>query len=237
MRCGAVSLGNNLNAMKNYLLLLLFVGLAQSSLWAQVYEGTAEYDKKKMAAFIAEFNYPAAAVENAIVKRFTKLGYRPREEKGILNKDKGYKVFAGAIMPDITEGQADFLVRVESRSRKGSEDALLTLVVTQGGEALGRSVSESRAERIKDFLRGLNPDVLAESLELDIKAQEEAIVKAEKKLESLKKDQAELERKLELNKQSQRDTENEIAAKKEGLEVLKSRRVIPAVPNAGQLQN
>jgi chromosome segregation ATPase len=77
--------------------------------------------------------------------------------------------------------------------------------------------------------------VIAESLELDIKAQEEAIVKAERKLESLKKDQAELERKLELNKQSQRDTENEINAKKEGLEVLKSRRVTAAVPNSGQL--
>ena len=46
---------------------------------------------------------------------------------------------------------------------------------------------------------------------------------------------AELERKLELNKQSQRDTENEINAKKEGLEVLKSRRVTAAVPNSGQL--
>ncbi|NBR37577.1 MAG: hypothetical protein EBT80_09590, partial [Chitinophagales bacterium] len=170
---------------------------------AQVYEGTAEYDKKKMAAFIAEYAYPPAAVENAILKRFSKLGYRPREEKGILNRDKGFNVFAGSIMPDITEGQADFLVKVEGRSRKGKEDAVLTLVITQGGEALGRGVSESRAEKVKDYLRALSPDVIAESLELDIKAQEEAIVKAERKLESLKKDQAELERKLELNKQSQ----------------------------------
>jgi hypothetical protein len=138
-------------------------------------------------------------------------------------------------MPDITEGQADFLIKVDSRSRKGNENAVLTLVVTQGGEALGRNVSASRAEKVKDFLRGLTPDVVAESLELDIKAQEEAIVKAEKKLESLKKDQADLERKIELNKHSQRDTENEIGAKKEGLDVLKSRRVIPAVPTAGQL--
>ncbi|MFM7645561.1 MAG: hypothetical protein ACKO41_02495 [Sphingomonadales bacterium] len=220
--------------MKNYLLLLVLACSLHGSVWSQVYEGTAEYDKKKMAAFIAEFSYPSAAVENAIFKRFAKLGYRPREEKGILNKDKGFKVFEGSIMPDITEGQADFLIKVESRSRKGSEDAVLTLMITQGGEALGRGVSASRADKVKDYLRGLNPDVIAESLELDIKAQEEAIVKAERKLESLKKDQADLERKMEVNKQSQRDTESEINAKKEGLEVLKSRRVIPAVPNAGQ---
>jgi hypothetical protein len=221
--------------MKNHLLFLLLSCITVSSLSAQVYEGTAEYDKKKMAAFIAEYAYPPAAVENAILKRFSKLGYRPREEKGILNRDKGFNVFAGSIMPDITEGQADFLVKVEGRSRKGKEDAVLTLVITQGGEALGRGVSESRAEKVKDYLRALSPDVIAESLELDIKAQEEAIVKAERKLESLKKDQAELERKLELNKQSQRETENEINAKKEGLEVLKSRRVTAAVPNSGQL--
>jgi hypothetical protein len=220
--------------MKNYLLFLLLACFAQGPLWSQVYEGTAEYDKKKMAAFIAEFSYPAEAVENAIFKRFAKLGYRPREEKGILNKDKGFKVFEGSIMPDITEGQADFFVKVESRNRKGSEDAVLTLMVTQNGEALGRGVSPARADKVKDYLRGLSPDVIAESLELDIKAQEEAIVKVEKKMESLKKDQADLERKMELNKQSQRDTESEINAKKEGLEVLKSRRVIPAVPNAGQ---
>lgn len=220
--------------MKNQLLFFLLFFIGWGSLSAQVYEGTAEYDKKKMPAFIAEFNYPAAAVESAIVKRFAKLGYRPREEKGLLNKDKGFKIFAGSIMPDITEGQADFLLKVDSRSRKGAEDAVLTLVITQGGEALGRSVSESRAEKVKDYLRGLNPDVVAESLELDIKAQEEAIVKSEKKLESLKKDQADLERKLESNKQTQRATENEIKAKKEGLDVLRSRRVIPAVPNAGQ---
>ncbi|MFM8592100.1 MAG: hypothetical protein ACKOA3_04280 [Sphingomonadales bacterium] len=221
--------------MRNFLLVFAFILLGFSSLLAQVYEGTAEFDKKKMPAFIAEYSYPAAAVENAIVKRFSKLGYRPREEKGLLNRDKGFNVFAGSIMPDIAEGQADFLIKVDSRSRKGNENAVLTLVVTQGGEALGRNVSASRAEKVKDFLRGLTPDVVAESLELDIKAQEEAIVKAEKKLESLKKDQADLERKIELNKQSQRDTENEIGAKKEGLDVLKSRRVIPAVPTAGQL--
>ena len=234
MRCHAVSLSYKSILMKTYLLLFLLACSGLTTLSAQVYEGTAEFDKKKMAAFIAEYAYPAEAVENAIIKRFAKLGYRPREEKGILNRDKGFKVFNGSIMPDITEGQADFLVKVESRSRKGKEDAVLTLVVTQGGTALGKSVSDSRAEKVKDYLRGLGPDVAAESLELDIKAQEEAIAKAERKLETLKKDQADLERKLEANKQSQRDTENEISAKKEGLELLKSRRVIPAVPNAGQ---
>lgn len=196
---------------------------------AQVYEATAEFDKKKYPAFLAEYTYQVPAVENAIMKRFSKLGYRPRAEKGIFNKDKGYQVFAGSIMPDITEGQADFMIKVENRSRKGKDISLLTLIIMQGGEALGRSVSASRAEKVKSYLSDMIPDIEAENLELDIKAQEEAIMKAEKKLQGLKTDEKDLEKKLETNRRSQKDTESEIKAKQEGLEALKAKRVTPAL--------
>lgn len=195
---------------------------------AQVYESTAEFDKKKQPAFLAEYPYQVAAVENAILKRFSKLGYRPKEEKGIFNKDKGYRVFAGSIMPDITDGQADFFIRVESLSRKGKEISLLTMIVMKEGQALGRSVDNTGSEQVKSYLSAMIPDIEAENLELDIKAQEEAIIKAEKKLEGLKKEEQDLQKKLESNGRSQKDTENEIKAKKQGLDALKAKRVIPA---------
>ena len=81
------------------------------------------------------------------------------------------------------------------------------------------------------------PDIIAENLELDIKAQEEAISKAEKKLESLKREKSELERKIEVNERTQLDTENEIKAKQEGLEILKSKRTTtPVLPSSGSVQ-
>lgn len=196
---------------------------------AQAYEATAEFDKKKYAAFLAEYPYQVAAVENAVMKRFSKMGYRPRTEKGIFNKDKGYQVFSGSIMSDITEGQADFMIKVENKSRKGKDVTLLTMIIMQGGEALGRSVSPVRADKVKTYLGAMLPDIEAENLELDIKAQEDAIIKTEKKLESLKMEEKDLEKKLENNRRSQKDTENEIKAKQEGLEVLKGKRVIPAL--------
>ena len=209
----------------------------QLTISAQVYEGTAEFDKKKYAAFLSEYDYPVAAVENAVLKRFSKLGYRPKEEKGIFNKDKGYRVFAGSIMNEITEGAADYYLKVEDRTSKGKPIAFLTLIVLQNGEALGRGVSEARATAVKAYLKSLMPDIIAENLELDIKAQEEAIAKAEKKLESLKREKAELERKIEVNERGQRDTENEIKGKQEGLEILKSKRVTtPASTGAGSGQ-
>lgn len=214
--------------MRKVLFFLLLTFSFSSAVMAQAYEATAEFDKKKYAAFLAEYPYQAPAVENAILKRFSKLGYRPRLEKGIFNKDKGYHVFAGSIMSDITEGNADFMIKVENRSHKGKETSLLTMIILQAGEALGRSVSAPRAEKVKTYLEAMVPDIEAENLELNIKAQEDAIIKAEKKLESLRTDQKELEKKLENNRRSQTDTENEIKAKQEGLQALKAKRIIPA---------
>ncbi|MFM1857706.1 MAG: hypothetical protein RLZ05_766 [Bacteroidota bacterium] len=226
-----------MNPMKKvWSLLLILISLSTVTL-AQVYEGTAEFDKKKYTAFLAEYDYQVPAVENALLKRFAKLGYRPREEKGIFNKDKGFRVFAGSIMSDITEGAADYYVKVEDRSKKGKEAALLTVIILQNGEALSRGVSEARANAVKSYLKSLLPDIIAENLELDIKAQEEAISKAEKKLESLKREKAELERKIEVNERTQLDTENEIKAKQEGLEILKSKRTTtPVSPSSGSAQ-
>ncbi len=223
--------------MKKVLSLLLILVSLSIVTVAQVYEGTAEFDKKKYTAFLAEYDYQVPAVENALLKRFAKLGYRPREEKGIFNKDKGFRVFAGSIMSDITEGAADYYVRVEVRSKKGKETALLTVIILQNGEALGRGVSEARANAVKTYLKSLLPDIIAENLELEIKAQEDAILKTEKKLESLKREKAELERKIEANERTQLDTENEIKAKQEGLEILKSKRTTtPASPSSGSVQ-
>jgi len=218
-----------MNPMKKVRCLLLILVSFTTVTVAQVYEGTAEFDKKKYAAFLAEYDYQVLAVENALLKRFVKLGYHPREEKGIFNKDKGFRVFAGSIMGDITEGTADYYLKVEDRSKKGKEAALLTVIILQNGEALSRGISEARANTVKTYFKNLLPDIIAENLELDIKAQEETIFKAEKKLESLKKEKAELERKIEVNERAQLDTENEIKAKQEGLEILKSKRTSTSV--------
>ena len=225
-----------MTAMKKIWSLLVLMALLPLSGWSQVYEGTAEFDKKKYPAFLAEYDYQVPAVENALLKRFSKLGYRPKEEKGIFNRDKGFQIFAGSVMNDITEGAADYMIKVEDRGKKGKESALLTLIVLQNGEALGRGVSESRANAVKAYLKALIPDVIAENLELDIKAQEEAISKSEKKLETLKREKQDLERKIENNDRAQRDTENEIKAKQEGLEILKSKRIIPAGTVSGSAQ-
>jgi|JI6StandDraft_1071083.scaffolds.fasta_scaffold00463_4 hypothetical protein len=211
--------------MKQFFLSLLIVLGVQVLVSAQAYEGTTDYDKKKQPAFLIDYPYPAEAVENAIVKKMGRLGYKSREEKGIFNKDKGFRNFKDAFITDISSDKMDYIVKVESKGKK-TESAVIYLIIIKEGVNAKTTMDAYQTDRVKNFLNSLLPDVVAEKLELDIIAQEEAIAKAEKKLRGLKDDQQELEKKLKNNQNDQKDTEKEIESKKEGLEALKSKRVM-----------
>jgi hypothetical protein len=59
----------------------------------QSYESTIQYDKKKQQALAIDYAFKPEAVENAIVQKLAKMGYKAKEEKGILNRDKGFLVY------------------------------------------------------------------------------------------------------------------------------------------------
>jgi hypothetical protein len=192
---------------------------------AQAYEGTAEYDKKKQQAFLIEYAYPPEAVENAVIKKMGRLGYKSKEEKGLFNKDKGYRNFKDAFITEISSDKMDYIIKVESKGRK-SEASLVYLIIMKEGNNMKTAFDAYQVDRVKAFLNSLQPDVEAENLELEIIAQEDAVNKAEKKLRGLKDDQSDLEKKLKNNQEDQRNTEKEIDAKKQALDALKGRRVI-----------
>lgn len=222
----AVSLSSKSLDMKKLLLSFLIVLAVDSIVSAQAYEGTVEFDKKKQEAFMIDYPYPPEAVENAITKKMEKLGYKPKEEKGIFNKDKGFRIYKDAFVTEINEERMDYIIKVESRGRKNQGESVVYMILQKDGSNAKTAFDAYQVEKVKTFLNGLQPDVLAENLELDIKAQEEAVGKAEKKLRGLKDDQDDLEKKLKNNKDAQRDTEKEIEAKKQALDELKAKRVV-----------
>jgi chromosome segregation ATPase len=79
-------------------------------------------------------------------------------------------------------------------------------------------------DRAKSFLNNMMPDIEAANLELQIKAQEEVIAKAEKKLRDLRDDQTNLERKLQENKSDQESTQKDIENQKQALGALQGKR-------------
>lgn len=216
----------NLPVMKKIFLSLLVALAFVNIVSAQAYEGTIEYDKKKQEAFMIDYPYPPEAVENAISKKMAKLGYKPKEEKGLFNKDKGFKVYKDAFITDINAERMDYIIKVESKSRKNQDESVVYMIILKDGNNAKSGFDVLQTEKTKTFLSGLQPDVIAENLELDIKAQEEAVSKAEKKLRGLKDDQNDLEKKLKDNQSAQKDTEKEIEAKKQALDALKAKRIV-----------
>lgn len=191
---------------------------------AQAYEGNIQYDKKKHAAITIDYAYPPEAVENAIIQKMEKLGYRAKEEKGILNRDKGFLIFKNAYVTDISKDKMDYIIKVDRKSRKESDEAVLYLIMQKDGENAMNKLEAYEIGKAKSYLNNMLPDIEAANLELQIKAQEEMVVKAEKKLKSLQNDKIELENKLAANVQSQDDTIKDIEIQKQSLETLRDKR-------------
>ena len=198
---------------------------------AQAYEGKIEYDKKKQAAFVIEFPYSPEAVENAFIQKMEKLGYRGKEEKGLFNKDKGFRVYKNAFITDISNKKYDYIINVERKSRKEKDEAVLYLLVMNNDENAINGFDAADMRRGKEFLNNLLPDVEAANLELDIKWQEDVVAKAEKKLRTLQTDKEEmedkikkLEKSIEDNVKDQEETKKDIEDQKNILENLKLKR-------------
>src|SRR5687768_7938026 len=101
--------------MKKFLLLLTSAFALMMVARSQAYEGSIQFDKKKQAAIVIDYSYPAEAVENAFILKMSKLGYKAKEEKGFLNKDKGFIVFKNAFVTEISDTRLDYIIKVERK--------------------------------------------------------------------------------------------------------------------------
>lgn len=198
---------------------------------AQAYESKIEFNKKKQDAFAIDYAYSPEAVENAVVARMEKLGYKTKEEKGLFNKDKGFRVYKNAFVTEISDQSMDYILRVERKSRKEKDEAVLYLIMQKDGSNAKAGFDAWDVDKVKSFLNNLRPDVEAADLELQILAQEEVVVRAEKKLKSLLDDKEDMEKKIKKleddikkNIKDQEDTQKDIESQKQNLENLRSRR-------------
>lgn len=210
--------------MKKISLLLICSFIISIAAWPQAYEANIQYDKKKEAAIVIDYAYSPQAVENAIVQRMEKLGYRAKEEKGILNKDKGFLVFKNAYLTDISKDKMDYIIKVERKSKKESDEAVLYMIMKKGDENAMGKMAAYDIGKAKSYLNEMLPDIEAANLELQIIAQEEIVAKAEKKLKGLQDDRTDLEKKLAENAKSQDETIKNIEAQKQSLEILRGKR-------------
>ena len=204
---------------------MLWVLLSVSTIsMAQAYESSIQYDKKKQNAIAIDYAYPPEAVENAFIQKMEKLGYKVKEEKGLLNRDKGFLIFKNAYVTDISKERMDYIIKVERKSRKESDESVLYLIMSKNGENALNKMEAYDVGNAKSYVNNMIPDIEASNLELQIKTQEDVVAKAEKKLKGLQDDKLALEKKLAENVQAQDETIKDIEAQRTNLDALRERR-------------
>jgi hypothetical protein len=210
--------------MKKFILLFITSCSLTVFAMAQAYEGTTTFSKKKEQAILIDYNYSPEAVQNAFTGKMASLGYKPKEEKGLFNRDKGFLVFKNTLINEISGDRLDYIVNIVKQSRKAKDEATLYLILQEDGDNIFSKSDNTVIDNAKNFLNNMIPDIEAADLELQIKAQEDIIVKSEKKFADLKSDQTSLEKKLLQNKADQENTQKDIANQKQALGVLVGKR-------------
>lgn len=216
--------------MRKFILSLIFLP-ASFLLKAQAIEDKIEYNKEKQACIVMEYDFPPQAVENAITARLSKLGYKGKEEKGMFNKDKGFRVYKEALIGDISPSRYDYIINIDRKSKKESDAAVLYLIIMKDdANALSRLNTEELGSA-KAFLYNLLPDIEAANLELQITAQEDVVAKAEKRLKSLQTDKDDMEKKIKkleddikANEKDQEKQHAEIENQRKALDALRAKR-------------
>ena len=217
--------------MRKLMLSLFALLVIASTGFTQAYEGSIEYNKKKQPAFVIEYNYSVEAVENAIIQKMERLGYKGKEEKGLFNKDKGFRVYKNAFITDISSSSMDYIIEVDQKSRKEKDASILYLIIMKADENAMGHFDAYDVGRAKSFLNNLEPDVEAADLELQITGQEDVVAKAEKKFKNLQSDKADMENKIkklqddiQKNLKDQDAAQKDIESQKQALENLKFKR-------------
>jgi len=198
---------------------------------AQAKQGTVEYRKKKQDCFYINYNFPPEAVENALMGKLAKMGYKGREEKGMFNKDKGFNIYKEATLNDISPGKYDYVVSIERKSKKESDESVLYLLILNNDVNAFPRLGSDEKEKAKDFLENLTPEVEEAHIDILIAAQAEVLTNAEKKMKQLQTDSVELQNKITTlqedmlaNSRSQESQLTEIANQRKILEAIKSRK-------------
>ena len=182
---------------------------------AQAYEGTIEFKKKKNSAFVIEYPFPPEAVENAMALKMEKLGNKGKAEKGLFNGDKGFTTYSHVFLTDANEIAMDYIIKVERKSKKEDDKSILYMIMMKDDVNQLSLLEAGDNSKAKSFLNNFNAEIEVAHLELKIKNQEEAVVKAEKKCKKLMDDQVDMEAKIKKLKDSIADNakNQEITAK------------------------
>lgn len=211
--------------MKKSLLILFILASAKLS-FSQAVAGKVDYQKSSQPATIIELPYNPDLVNAALKDHFSKKGVKE-------SSSKGFSVYKGIQLTAADPTPSDLYFKIDRKSRKESDIAVVYLVVTKPNENPATRSSEDNygMDQAAIFLSDIGPSIEAYSLNQNIKGQDDAVKKAEKKYNNLvdegkdlEKRRKSLEDKIQENFRDQENQRNEVEKQRQALEALNSKR-------------
>ena len=204
--------------MKYFLMIMMAITLQNS--YGQVYESKIDYNKTSQAAVVAEYKYSEEIVQKTLRDKLERMGYKIRNTRGFL-------VITNAVISSISSNPMDYAFKVERKSKREKDIALLSVIVNENEV----NATADNSEKLKSFLSELIPSIEATNVDFMVNEQYAAVVKSQKKLKNLQGDQNSLERKvrnlqddLKRNAKDQDEMQKEITKQQELLDGLKAKR-------------
>jgi hypothetical protein len=191
---------------------------------------TASYNKTTQPALMLELPYSEDVCGDFIVANLKKTGYDV-ETKGKLfwkqNKLNGYYTYKDVRLKGL-DYTVDLYFKVDQKSRKSKDESIIYMLIGKGENYFISSSDDGAYDAGKKFMNGFIDQAAAFKLDLDIKAQEDVVKDAGKKLDKLKDNEKDmikkidqLQKDLKKNQEDQKNQEQTIENEKKKLEDLK----------------
>ncbi|HQY12375.1 MAG TPA: hypothetical protein PK133_09190 [Ferruginibacter sp.] len=189
---------------------------------AQSRTSKIEYQKADREAIVNEVPFPVDMILKALEDTLEKMGYKGKESKGFI-------VYKGVKMPALGSGAYDLYFSVDRKSKKEKDISNVTMMISKGFDSFITEKSDpGLVQNAKTYLDNLRNTVAVYDRNQQITGQEEAVIKLEKKIESLTEDAADLQKKkkklekeIEDNIKEQADQQKELEKQRQVLSTLK----------------
>jgi hypothetical protein len=208
--------------------IILFISILLISVlsYGQAYEGAVQYQKQLQPAAVIELPYPPSVVNAAMDDYLSKKGKSRKDDV------KGFSSFRNTQPLQNDSVNADLYFKTERKSRKEKEITVVSLLVMPNDQQTNAAnLHYLDMNDAKDYLNGLATAIDAYNLELTIKDQNDAVIKAEAKYKSLTNEGQDLEnkrtaieKKIADNKNDQQQQLKEIENQKQKLTQWVSQR-------------
>jgi len=170
-----------------YTLITLFIFTITVS--AQARYVFIDFKDTKKPGVQNEFSYSDKTISNAIDDKMTKMGYKSKDLKD-------YTVYKSVLLPELGNQTYDLYFKVDRKSRKEKDNAVVTMLVSSGNENFISGSSDSRTmNNARNYLDNLLSTITAYDLQQQVNAQQDIVTKAEKKYKSLQNDADDLQEK------------------------------------------